>query len=215
MNFAVVSLHNEHYNELAKITWTNKEEYAEKHGYAYACKTDNFYNVNIGFEKIWFLRDMLNEYPNIDWFWWTGCDTLITNMTIKIEDRIDNNYHFIIAHDCHNLNADSFFIRNSPEGKAYLEMIISKYDQYKDHGWAEQQVMIDTLDEYKHMIKILPQKSINSYNYDLYPEKTNKHLDMGGEDGHWSYGDLLIHWPGTTLPHRIHLAQFYVQHVVR
>jgi len=50
MNIVLVSLNDAKYQPLADITWKqNKEIYAEKHGYGHACKTDNFYNVGLGF----------------------------------------------------------------------------------------------------------------------------------------------------------------------
>lgn len=214
MNFALVSLNNDVYQPLADLTWfQNKVEYAERHGYGHALKTDGFYGVGIGYEKVYFIRDMMTTYPDIDWFWWTGTDTLITNMTIKLEDRVDNDYHFIIATDCNGINADSFFVRNTPEGRGFIDMIISKYDQYKDHGWVEQQCIIESYEEYKDIIKLVPQKQINAYNYELYPGSPT--IDKSGADGTWEYGDLLIHWPGTGLGQRIHLTQHYMRHIVR
>ena len=214
MNFALVSLNDRNYQPLADITWLqNKVEYAERHGYGYACKVDGFYGVSIGYEKIYLLRDMMVEYPSIDWFWWTGSDTLITNMTIPLDERVDNDYHFIIATDCNGINADSFLVQNTPEGRAYIEMIISKYDQYKNDNWFEQQCIIDSVEEYKDIIKIVPQRLLNSYDYGLYPECVP--IDKSGENGQWKHGDLLIHWPGTSLPHRIHLAQHYMGQITR
>lgn len=212
MNFAILSLHNQPFQPLADLTWPNKVRYAEKWGYGHACKSNNFYGVALGFEKVWFIRDMLETYQDIDWFWWVGCDTLVTNMQISLEDRVDNNYHFIIATDCNGINADSFLIRNSPQGKEYISMILSKYEQYKDHGWLEQQVIIDTLDQNRDIIKIVPQRDLNAYNYSLYPEC--QPFDKNGNDGNWQNGDLLIHWPGTSLPHRIHLSHYYLTQVV-
>jgi hypothetical protein len=216
MNFAIVSLHTPNFQPLADLTWPNKVQYAERWGYGHACKTEGFYGVALGFEKIWFIKDVLEAYPDIDWLWWVGSDTLITNMTVNLEERIDNNYHFIIASDCNGINADSFLIRNSPEGRSYIDMIMSKYEQYKNHGWLEQQVIIDTFEENKNIIKLVPQRSINAYNYSLYSEcaAPEKQLDKLGNDGNWKPGDLLIHWPGTSLPHRIHLSQYYLTQVI-
>jgi enoyl-CoA hydratase/carnithine racemase len=61
-----------------------------------------------------------------------------------MEDKIDNDYHFIIASDRLNINAGNFLVRNSPEGRAYLEMILSHKDEpeFRDHPWTEQWVMI-------------------------------------------------------------------------
>lgn len=214
MNCAILSLNDAKYQPLADITWKqNKEIYAEKHGYACANKTENFYGITIGFEKIWFIKDILEEYPELDWIWWTGCDALVTNMNIKIEDRIDENYHCIIATDCHNINNDSFFLKNSPEGHAYMQKIMDLYPKYHDHGWAEQQAMVDTLDEFKDIIKFVPQKDINSYDCRLYPHQPAK--DTFGNSSQWTPGDMLIHWPGTTLPQRMQLAAHYINQVIK
>jgi len=214
MNFAIVSLNDRNYQPLASLTWDqNKVLYAEQHDYAYCCKNDGFYNVVIGFEKMWFLRDMMETYSDLDWIWWTGCDTLITNMTIKLEDRVDNNYHFIIATDCNGINADSFLVRNSPEGRKYVDLIISKYEEYKDHVWAEQQAIIDSLEDNNDIIKIVPQRDLNAYDYGLYPDC--QPIDKNGNDGQWKVGDFLIHWPGRSLYERLHLAQFYMAQTIR
>ena len=214
MNFAVLSLNDNTFQPLADITWhQNKIQYAEKNGYAYACKNHGFYDIVIGFEKIWFIRDMMEAYPDVDWFWWTGCDAMVTNFNIRLEDRVDDNYHFIIATDCNGINADSFLVRNTQQGRDYIKMIISKYEEYKGHGWAEQQVIIDTLEQNREIIKLVPQRELNSYNYELYPEC--QPVDKLGTNGHWQHGDLLIQWPGTSLPHRIHLANFYQSQVIR
>ena len=92
-------------------------------------------------------------------------------------------------------------------------MIMSKYEEYKGHIWAEQQVIIDTLEQNREIIKLVPQRELNSYNYELYPEC--QPVDKLGTNGHWQHGDLLIQWPGTSLPHRIHLANFYQSWVIR
>ena len=213
MNFALVSLNDQNYQPLAALTWEqNKVKYADRNEYAYACKTDGFYNVGIGFEKIWFINDMLEAYPDIDWLWWSGCDSLITNFTIRLEDRVDNNYHFIIATDCNGVNADSFFVRNSPDGRDFIKMIMSKHAEYKDHVWAEQQVIIDSLETHKDIIKLVPQRDINAYDYGLYPDCIPK--DKFGNDGQWQKGDLLIHWPGRSLWDRLQHAKHYMGQIV-
>jgi len=215
MNFCILSLNDQNYQPLADLTWEqNKVKYAEKNDYAYACKRDNFYNVIMGYEKMYFIRDMMEGYPEIDWFWWTGCDTLITNFNIKLEDVVDNDYHFIIAPDCDGINADSFFVRNSPEGKKFVDVINSKIDTYKTHGWVEQQAIIEhmKMDEFKDMVKVVPQRQLNAYDYALYPDC--KPIDLTGNDGQWKPGDLLIHWPGRSLWERLQLAPKFMQQVV-
>jgi hypothetical protein len=213
MTFALLSINDHNFQPLADLTWTNKIEYANRYGYAHACKTHDFYGVSIGFEKIWFIRDMMQSYSDIEWFWWTGCDSLITNMTVPLTNIADPDYHFIIATDCNGINADSFLIRNSEQGRSYIDMIVSQQPQYANHHWAEQQCIIDNRDQYKDWIKVVPQRTLNSYDYTLYPECIP--LDQYGNHGQWQQGDLLIHWPGTNLPARMHLAQHYLTQVTR
>ena len=214
MKYAIVTLYDEPYAALAEYTWKqNKVVYAEKHGYLHTAKTDNFYGSNPGFDKIWFLNDMLEQNQNLEWIWWTGCDTLITNMTIKIEDRIDDNYHLIAAGDCNaDINADSFIIRNSPFGREYIKKIMSFEPEYRNHGWRENQVMINLYHEHKDKIKILPQRELNAYECSIHPSQPT--TDKLGNDGDWKYGDLLIHWPATSLGMRIDLAKKYMEKVI-
>jgi hypothetical protein len=213
MKYAILGLNNQHYQPLADLTWTqNKVIYAQRHGYQAIAKTNNFYNINMGFEKIWFVNDVLNENPDLEWVWWTGCDSLITNMTTKIEDRTDNNYHFVIATDCNGINADSFFVRNTEQGRGYIQLIMSKYNQYANHGWAEQQCMIDTYEENRDIIKIIPQREINAYQCSIHPSQPR--VDKYGNDSDWQVGDFLIHWPATPLDMRIRLANEYMEKIV-
>jgi hypothetical protein len=213
MTHAIISMHNEHFQSLADLTWTkNKEIYAQRHGYQSIVKTNNFYNIHIYFEKIWFVNDVLNQNPNIDWVWWTDCDGMITNMTTKIEDRIDDNYHFIISADCWDLNAGSFMVKNSEPGRNFIKLIMSQYDKYCNHGWADQQAIIDNYDANKDIIKVVPQRHLNSYQYDIYPN--HPRFDKYGNDGDWQMGDFFIHWPGYPMDLRIKLANEYMAKVV-
>ena len=214
MNIILASLHNQAYQPLGDITWDqNKVPYGDLHEYAYCCKTTDFYGVPIGFEKIYFLRDLCELHLWADWIWWTGCDAMITNFTIKVEDRVDNDYHFIIATDCNGINADSFFVRNSEQGRGFLNHIISLMPKYLHDNWFEQQAIIDNYENFKDIIKLVPQRLINSYDYKLYPTQSN--IDKLGNCGQWETGDWLIHWPGTSLAHRLHLAQHYLTEVVK
>lgn len=212
---ALITIYDEKYKPLADLTWTqNKVEYAKRHGYEAIAKTDNFVpNIKLGFQKVWWLKDLMASRPDLEWIWWTGCDSLITNFDIKIEDRIDNDYHFIIASDCNGLNSDSFLIRNSTEGRAFVDHLQSLEPRLHDHKWEDQQAIIESVDEFKNIIKIVPQKSLNAYPTAVYNNQS--HLDTLDTDGTWRPGDLLIHWPGLSLETRIWLANFYKTYIVK
>lgn len=227
--YALFTQHNEKYKPLADLTWEqNKVIYAKKHGYAYHHKP-----FTGAFDKIRFTKEILVENPNYKWIWWTGCDSMITNMEVRIEDRVLDQYHFLITVDVNGLNSDSYLVKNSPEGIALLDDILSKeeesmkfWDQDQrgiclalglpytaDPSWP-QPGPIDVIEKYKNIVKILPQKYMNSYNYSFYREHVDTR-DKLGVNGEWSYGDWLIHWPALNLESRINCFMKYQPFVVR
>lgn len=219
MNFAIVTAHNEAYLPLASITWDqNKKLYAEQHGYDAIAKTDGYkYPLSqISFERTELIIELL-ESGKYDWIHACGCDTMITNFTITLEDLVDNNYDFIIATDCFNLNNDSFLVRNAPTSIAWLKHVVQVREQYANHSWYDQQAMIDSVDLIGDRLKIVPQKTLNSYDYDQYPNSI-PHIfkkDILGNDGQWSHGDFLIHWPGISLERRLPLARNMLTQVIK
>jgi len=218
MNVAIVSCHNPNYQILADLTWDkNKKLYAERHGYSAEVKVWNSRGIPPGWEKMLHIKELFEDpTKKIDWAWVTGCDSLITNFDKPITDIIDNNYHFIISQDINEMNADSFLIRNSPEGNEYLNAILEKSGDALfmnhppiGHGRFEQGAMVDTYEEWKHLIKIVPQRTFNSYDYSYLPWQPPQ-LDKTGNNGNWMQGDLLIHFPAMTLSRRIKYVQHYM-----
>lgn len=199
MSAAILSLctPGEH-QRLADMTWPNKVEYASLHGYQFLCKNGGFTMKYASGEKVPFIYDYMLRHPEIEWFWWLDIDTLITNMHVKIEDRIDNNYHFLITEDPLGANAGSFFIRNSPQGKAYMRWMMEVYPQYEAlHGFfAEQEVMRDSINmpEWKNIIKVCSQKSFNGYSQYVNYEMSSENI--------WEKGDFVVHFAGTKMEHK-------------
>lgn len=225
--FAIANIYTKNILPLAVITTEyNKRKYCEKYDYDLIVQTKNFSHPNLGFAKIGLVLDILksNKY---DWVYWVGSDTMITNYDIQLDELIDNNYHFIISYDIWDFNSDSFLIRNSSEGLDYLQQIWNLIPDYldennkpKDFGltlpdgggraWAEQGAMIDLYNnnpEYQQIIKPMHQKFMNSYLYHLYPSSWHqKAKDCKGNNGQWSEGDFLVHWPGMDNNTRFNLA---------
>jgi len=231
MKLSIATIYTEDIKELAVITVEyNKRKYCEKHGYDLNVKTNNFQCSDFGFAKIAFVLDLLKS-GKYSWVFWCGSDTMITNYGIKLEDLIDDNYHFIIANDVWDLNADSFLIKNSPEAISFFEKVYSLYDKYIDKNgkpiddgsrlpdggtkaWAEQKAIIDLKSEYEKIIKVVPQKTLNSYCYWIYPSKWHQAgKDCLGNDGSWSSGDFLVHWPGLPNNVRVNLALNFIKQV--
>ena len=211
---AVASINLENYQDLADLTDAPKIEYCNRYGYQHHVLRDSSYSDIMGFNKIGFVLDLLNKHPDIDWLLFTECDATITNLTISIDDKVDNDYHFIIPVDRLNLNAGNFLVRNTVEGRAYLQMIMDHEPEYKTAEWAEQQVIIDTIEEYTDIVKIVPQKYMNSYIQEPY-DYCDVRMDILGNSGEWSSGDWIVHWPGLHKPLRLDQAKKMAPQIIR
>jgi len=238
--YAMITHHDPGYQRLADETWhNNKLLYAAQHGYATHARTDNFVTVQpnglmTGFEKIHFARQILEEHPEYEWIWWTGTDSMITNFSTRIEDRINNAYHFIVCVDINGVNADSFLVRNTSQGKEFLDAIITVEDEYMKFWDTEQRAIgnllglpgtgdpgwpapgdVKAIGKYADIVKVFPQRYMNSFNYHIYGATYSHHRDKMDFDGNWQLGDWLIHWPGTNLDTRLQLVDFYKQYIIR
>lgn len=212
--YAIASHHDENYADLAEITDLTKAEYCDRHGYQLFILNDLKYSPIVGFNKIHYTLDLFNQQPGIEWLLFSECDAMITNYNLRIEDKIDNDYHFIVPVDRLNINSGNFLARNTEQGRAYLQMIIDKEAEYKDAEWAEQQVIIDTIDQYTDIVKIVPQRHMNSYEQHMY-DYCDIRKDILGTSGQWESGDWIVHWPGTYKPARIKRATEIASLIVR
>lgn len=211
---AVASLHDANYKDLAALTDKPKQEYCDLHGYRFFVLDELKYSSITGFNKIHYTLEIFKRNPDIEWLLFSECDAMITNFTVRIEDKIDNDYHFIVPVDRLNINSGNFLARNSEQGRAYLQMIIDSEQAYQTVEWAEQQVIIDTIDQYQGIVKIVPQKYMNSYEPEIY-DYCDARFDILGNSGAWEPGDWIVHWPGTYKPTRISRATHHLSNIIR
>jgi galactosyl transferase GMA12/MNN10 family len=208
---AIVSIFNEKHQALADETWTNKQAYAAKYGYQAIAKTTDFSPEQVHFDKFIHILDVMDANPSTEWVWWLDNDAMITNFDIRAEDLIDNDYHVIMGVDIASINTGSFFVRNSMQGRQWLEFLLSKKGEYKnDKKWFEQQAVIDFYPKFQDLFKVVPQRTFNSYDYRIYQVDGT---DLLGYDGQWNKGDFVIHWPGLQNEIRVQLAQQYKKEI--
>lgn len=212
--YAVASINTEDYQDLADLTDAPKQEYCERYGYEFHVLKETRYSPIMGFNKIHYVLDIFKQRPDIEWLLFSECDAMITNMTVRIEDRIDPDYHFIVPVDRLNINSGNFLARNSEPGRAYLQMIIDKEEEYKTESWAEQQVIIDTFPDLSSIVKLVPQRDMNSYEPHIY-DYCDASRDIMGNSGAWEPGDWIVHWPGTYKPTRIARATELSKQIIR
>ena len=208
MKFAIAAQHDDNYNEFAKLTlYSNHAEYCKRHGYDLLITKVYPSDHSGGFQMMKFLIDNL---PNYDWIWHVGVDTLVMNHTIKIEDKIDNNYDYIISVDDNGPNVHSTLTKNSKNGLDWLNFIWSKRFEYKDDCWQENRVVhhYHNKEPWNSFIKVQPYRFMNSV---AMKERWN----VMNHPAQFEIGDWLLHMSATSTEKRIELINHFKDKVVR
>jgi galactosyl transferase GMA12/MNN10 family len=216
----VTTLHTDNYQSLADLTLEkNKRVYCEQHGYPLIVMTDGwrYERRAIGFDKVTLIRRALEQYPQCDWVFFTESDAMITNFKTKLEQFADDRYHFILPADINGTNCGNFLIRNSEIGRAFLDSIECAGAIYKNHPMYENQYIQDCVTGtfWRSVIKVVPQRLFNSYDYTTMPKYPGPHNDALGVNGQWQTGDFMIHFPDKKLEERIQLAKLYLERVIK
>ena len=265
MRIAVLCACLPSYNDLGLYTIDlNKKPYCERHGYHLEVvrsirpkfQDPNSHAGGISWSRLEHMAEMV-ESGNWDWVWVVGCDTLVTNMTIKLESiiamsqtpeaealplpiarKVQNSpappevikwvapenhvwtgkKHLLICGECVvTMQADSFLVRGSPEGSAYLRDIIAQYELYKHHVWVENQTMIDLRDKHAAITYMVPQWKLNAIDVSRWHSGHpvyRENLDCYGNRGQWQPGDFIIHWPAASLEERLQWLNEYTPKIV-
>lgn len=257
---------DEYYAPLALHTiCENKAEYCRRHGY----HLEVIYGVREKFRdgrthaggfswsRLEHLAEMV-EAAKHEWVWTVGADTLITNLTLPLEEiiamaetpaaetapfpkcppfpnspappkviewkappkhRWTGRKHLLICGErVTSMQADSFLVRCSPEGSAWVRDMLAHYELYKHHSWVENQTMIDLRDKWAAITFMVPQWRLNSVDYSrwywLRPQYRDG-TDCYGNRGQWRKGDFMIHWPAASMPERFRFLAQYQPQIVR
>lgn len=201
MKIAVVTYYQGNYELLFDKVKANRQEYCDKHGYDFiAVKKDT--NAKC-LEKYFIIRDILHNY---DWVWWTDLDAIITNYSIKVEDRIDDNYSMVMSKDSNGLNDGSILVKNSSWSFGYIKWLEDNKDEVLTFLWQAQTMLTNNWEKWAEGIKIIPQDHLNSYFYQLYDLPVTLL-------GQWQPGDWFLHFPGLDLGQRLFLVDKFLHNV--
>ncbi len=155
-------------------------------------------------------------YPRCKCLFIVDCDATITNFNIKIEDRVDNRYHVMYTAYFNGLNVGIALFRNTDICKQYIDYILSLEQRYSSHPWAEQQAIIDTFNDCKQIIKLVPAKFMNSVEKKLYTkELLPSDTDLLGKSMLWESGDWCVHWCGVPHKTRVERAQTILEEIIK
>jgi hypothetical protein len=211
MAMAIASMHDANYAWLSPYTWDlNGLAYAQEWGYM-TTLVDPGHNMPPGFAKINHMLQFGLDNPHVEWIFWKDCDSLLTNFSIQLEDIADPKYHVLLTSFWNGINAGMMMVRNSPQGQGWLKMIMDNMPQYQFSHWLEQQVMIDKMEEYKDIVKLVPQRTFNAacFSDGCHGDAPPNPVDLLGTDGQWQQGDFAMHWPGQANQLRASLVNKY------
>lgn len=214
--YAVVSMCTSNLDDLGNLTNKYKLEYCERHGYEFynigdeeIGPVDGPWSFSMDWHKPRYVSELFAQRPDIEWALVTEADATITNLTIPMSDRVDNDFHVVVPVDRLNINSGNMLVRNSPEGRAYLQSMLADGDKYLTNTtnnpiFGLQLWMVDTIDQFGDITKIVPQKHMNSYELEIY-DYCDVSTDIMGNSGVWTKGDWIVHWPG--IRHEVRLQR--------
>lgn len=219
---AVLTGHQDAYVPLASTTiYRNKSQYCLKYGYDLrVLRTtrqefcdDKAHAGGFSWSRMAEMLDLV-EGGMYQWVWCVGADTLVTNFHLSLETLTqDTACHLLICGErVAPIQADSFLVRCSKEGAAYLKDILDARITYARHPWVENQAMIDRREKHASITGIVPQHRLNSYDYSQFyhiGDQYRSGLDCYGNRGQWIKGDFLIHWAGIAMDERLKLLSKY------
>jgi len=208
MKSAIITAHDDNYRLLADLTWhKNRKFYAQKHGYHAIAREVPKLGLHANFQKIDLMLEIFTT-SDIDVMLWTDTDSMITNFNVPLDDLLYAGYDITIATDWNGINSGTMLLRKSPRLIAYLQAILANEPRYKTHEFYEQGYIMDTYNQHRDMIKIVPQRFMNAYWLPIYHVGENKDLkDQLGFSGQWRPGDFIIHAPGQPQNMRISLFE--------
>lgn len=224
-DFCVLVSHSEEYRALADITvYDVLANYCALRGYTMIVQMgfDEKWNANgHAGGRTWARLDYalsLMRSGQYKWIWVLGVDCLVTNFQKKLEDIVDPEVFLVIAADCAApVQADSMLFKCCALSMAYIKDVLSFFDELKTHTWVENEAMIRLLPKYRYAIKIVPQRTMNSYDYSLLPgyQGDKPRVDLNGCDGQWQPGDFVIHFPSLDGSVRLREIKRRAQEIVK
>lgn len=217
MKFAVVTFINPDYQVISAVTDPNKMEYCRIHGHDYICNVSKSSRSSIFFDRHrWHLE--LMDSGKYDWLYCIDADAIFTNMNLKLEDLVTPQDHIVAPLDAIMIQAGGFLINNSIESKLFLKMVILSQRNPPDPHQSDQIEMERLYPNFRHIIRLIPQRKLGSYNYGYYQNLGGNYipgLDRNGNDGKWQKGDFVFHVPGMPIEMKVGILTEMLKHVVR
>ena len=220
--YGLLVVYDHNFSAISNITLDkNKKLYAQRHGYEIFEKT----TWTSHFSRIHSVLEVFENNPCLEWLWYTDTDVLITNFKTSIQEKTTQALDLVISTDVNGINTGSMLFRNSANTKKLLHELLNLEDQALQH-WDSEQWALNQLfgfpgthhphyprgqdlkipSPWDTIAGIVPQRVLNSYDYNLYPYVPKPPLDKLLTDGSWAPGDWVVHFPGVSESEKINLC---------
>ena len=116
----------------------NKKKYAKQHNYHFALQTEEVVinpdpewgTIKNGWLKPYVAIQAMKAYPEVEWIWWIDTDAVVMNMDVSLEAvlfAVPPTKHMVVANKCDGVNSGSLLIRNSIQGRVYMERMLDVF----------------------------------------------------------------------------------------
>lgn len=117
-----------HYKEYSEDI---NSHYCYRNGYDYYCYTNHEEiwklvikeNLAIQWQKVLLLKEVMEEYPEYDWYMFLDMDAIFVNLADRIENYCDDDYNIIFGRDeaAHSVvNTGVILVKNTEWSKKFL-----------------------------------------------------------------------------------------------
>ncbi|RHZ46434.1 hypothetical protein Glove_621g54 [Diversispora epigaea] len=159
-------------SNLIKKSLLNKKNYADMYQYQFSVKGIKEIKDKKrpeSWAKITVLLETMDEFITTEWLWFINSSLVISNTSIQVDQVIKNvkeSDQVIIGYDCHGLNTDSFFIRNTNWSKGFLKMVYNP-ELYETLNQEDERTVIQRLIDFEgydiaDKIKFAPLRILNA-----------------------------------------------------
>lgn len=213
-NFAIVTLFDQNYSNLAKLSIPNFKKYTQKQKYDLI-----YYNETIDstlppqWQKV---KAILNHLESYSWVWWLDVDSLIMNFNIRLENIIDDNFDLIFTKNKFSyISNGSAFYKNSTVTKEFLEKVWNRTDtllkdinvKVFDHEQQAMRVLLQKDVRFLNKVKFIHERVCNSYHSTTNLNVLKYYPEWNNEDNLYQPGDFVIQFAGQEKERRIELME--------
>lgn len=204
---ALLTFYTKDWLSVADLTRANKEAYCVRHGYTHVEIVGPYRDGSLYYavDRLYCVQDLLATHETVLVL---NVPSLVTNLTVPLESRLDPEHDFFIGMERDHVNAGCFVIRRSEWSTQWLAFLMEDSPRC-GHPWWENQSMINNyrLSPWREQIVTCAPGVIQSYRYDLYPIDTST-------PGHWHLGDFILGLPGLDLGRRTQTIKDTLSQVV-